>query len=134
DAVRLYRKAIAAKPELVKDRAQQVRLSAACAAVRATSEVSEHAVDDEERAKLIGDALAWLDAELAVLSAIPLEKNESGRTALMQELNRWKNRTDLAPMRDSDPLRELSAEQQAKCRVFWRKVDRLLHEAIDAGR
>src|SRR5262249_54862260 len=125
-----------ANPEIIKDPAQEVRLSAACAAVRAASEKSEkaeHMVNDNERAKLVGDALAWLNAELDTRSAIPLEKNESSRALLMRQLNRWKNRTDLAPVRDQDRLRELSAEQQAKCRALWLRVDGIVQAAIAAG-
>src|SRR5262249_44391268 len=95
DAVRLYREAIAAKPELVQDPVAEVCLSAACAAVRAASGLSgtrEHVVDDEERARLISDALAWLDADLTGWSAALRERNEASRAALMQKLNRWKNR------------------------------------------
>jgi tetratricopeptide (TPR) repeat protein len=136
DALRLYREAIAANPESIENPAAEVRLSAACAAVRAASDTSaatEHVFDGQERANLISDALAWLEAELAVWSAISLETNEGGRIALMQQLNRWKNRTDLAPIRDPDLLRELLPEQQVKCRALWREVNRLLQEAIAVG-
>lgn len=137
DAVRLYRKAIAADPEIVKDPVEEVRLWAACAAVRAANDMTgttEHAACGEEQAELISEALKWLEEDLAAWSAILLEGKESDRGALIQKLNRWKNSADLAPIRNPEPLKGLSNEQQAKCRALWLKVDGLVQAAIAAGR
>src|SRR5262249_36815945 len=129
-AVRLYREAFAADPQVAEELTEDVRLTAACAAVHASG---DKATDEKERARLVSDALTWLSADLVAWSAVLCEKNEAGRILLMQKLNRWKNRGDLVWIRDAEQVRELSTEQQAKCRTLWRKVDRLLQEAIAAG-
>src|SRR5262245_46331412 len=136
DAARLYRRAIAADPGIAKNPADEVLLSAACAAVRAASDAptTDGAAHDAQQSELIDAALTWLNEDLAAWSAVLLKGRNSGRIALMQKLNRWRNRTDLALIRDPELSKRLSNEQQAKCRALWLEVDRLVQAAVSAGR
>lgn len=127
---------LAADPEIVKSPVGELRLWAACAAVRAASDMTgttENAAYDEEQTELIREALQWLDEDLAAWSAVLLEGKESDRVALIRKLNRWKNSAHLALIRNRERLKGLSNEQHAKCRALWLRVDGLVQAAIVAG-
>ena len=133
----MKRAAMKVSPKVADDLSDEVRLSAACAAVRVASGAPgtpDSATDAEDRSRLVEKALSWLRADLAAWAATLRTPTNSSRALLMSKLNRWKNRTDLAPTRDPQFLRGLSAEQQAAWRSLWVEVDRVILEAVAAGR
>jgi hypothetical protein len=91
---------IAADPKVVEDLSDEVRLTAACAIVRAANAMqpTTHPAADGARAELVNDALALLNADLAGSSRILDTKQEPGRV-------------DLAAIRDPELLHRHSPEQ-----------------------
>jgi hypothetical protein len=90
--------------------------------------------DDAERARLRGQALGWLRADLSL---------RTQRKAIVRDINRaqgnsfftrdalplWKKDRDLAGLRDPGALEKLPVAERAAWRALWAEVDRLLDEA-----
>jgi hypothetical protein len=117
-AARLYDGAFAADPKLTGDRAQGHRYNAACAASLAAAGKGKDAdkLDDEDRAKLRGQALDWLLAELTACTKT-LEPDR-----LSAILPHWQTDANFAGVRDEKELARLPKEEQAAWRQFWAEV------------
>jgi serine/threonine-protein kinase len=126
-AARLYEAAFAAKPELVDDLAAAHRYNAACAAALAGcgKGKDEPAPDLDARARLRGQALEWLEADLAARKHRP--STEAPRVA--QALNHWKADADLVGVRDAEELAKLPEAERVAWRALWAGVDGLLRDA-----
>jgi hypothetical protein len=104
----------------------------ACAAARAASGTGADAaqLDDQQRAALRRQALAWLNANLAVWKT---EMDRGNVAAILQAQDRvlplWQEDTALAALRDEPDLARLSKEEQQGCRQFWSAVQQALVQA-----
>jgi WD40 repeat protein len=89
----------------------------------------EPPLDDAAKAKLRGQALAWLKAELAVwtkqLESVP----PRGRSAIVLTLRQWQKDPDLAGLRDAAALAKLPAQELQAFTQFWADVTALLKQA-----
>ncbi len=111
-----------ADPKLGDDRQAWHRYNAACAAALAAAGQGkdEPPPDDAAKAKLRGQALDWLKAELTAWGKLLESGPPQARPAIVQTLNHWKQDTDLAGIRDADGLAKLPADEQKAWRAFGR--------------
>jgi serine/threonine-protein kinase len=120
-AARLYADAFAADPRLADDRRAPHRYNAARLAALAAAGQGEDAVklDDAAKAKLRGQALDWLKAELAVWSKLLDSVPPPARMQIAKVLSHWRNDADLAGIREAAALKKLPAEERAACIKLW---------------
>jgi len=128
-ALRLYRDAFAADPEIVRDTDGGHAAAAAAAAVAASfarDEESEHATP-EDRAAWRKEALAWLDAQLQAWLQVVASQPDKGPVA-REALLQWQKDRVFAAVRDEGPLTSLAADEQEPWRRFWADVAGLTHQ------
>ena len=127
DGARFWAEALDADPKLGDNRQLQVRYNAACAAALAAAGQGKDdpPPDEAARAKLRGQALDWLKAELVtwgkVLDAAPRQI----KAMIAPTLQHWKADTDLASVRDPEPLSKLPDDERKAWRGLWEEVDAL---------
>jgi tetratricopeptide (TPR) repeat protein len=129
-AARFWAEAIDADPKLADDLRAQHRYDAACAAALAGCGQGrdDPPPDDAARARLRGQALDWLRADLA-LRAKQLDTDAAAaRTALAH----WKDDPDLSGVRDPAALAALPESERDAWRALWAEVDRLLLRSGDS--
>jgi hypothetical protein len=85
--------------------------------------------DDAERAKFRGQALQWLKSELAAWSRALDARPAQMKATVASTLQHWKVDTDLAGVRDPEPLSKLPEAEQKSWRTLWADVDALLTRA-----
>jgi eukaryotic-like serine/threonine-protein kinase len=130
-AARLWADALEADPKLGQSRQPQHRYNAACAASLAAAGQGkdDRPPDDAAKAKLRGQALDWLKAELVawanVLDSGPAEM----KAKVESTLQHWKADTDLVGIRDADTLAKLPDSERKECQALWAEVDALLAKA-----
>jgi tetratricopeptide (TPR) repeat protein len=129
-AARLWGEALAAVPKLGDDRQAQHRYNAACSAALAASGQGqeESAPDGAARAKLHGQALDWLKAELSAWERVAIAGGPDAKEVVARTLAHWKADADLAGIRDARELAELPSGERAALGQLWDDVDRLLAE------
>ncbi len=127
-AARLYAGAFQADPKLADDRRAQHPYNAAClAALAAAGQGKDDPPPDAaERARLRGQALAWLRGELAAWSRTLGDGKPASRTAALRTLTHWKSDPDLAGVRDEPGLANLPEDERQPWRALWADVDTLL--------
>jgi eukaryotic-like serine/threonine-protein kinase len=130
-AARLYAEALRTDPRLAESRQAQHPYNAACAAALAGSGQGEDDPPPEEvaRAKLRGQALAWLKDELAAWSKSLEGSKPEAHAAVRQTLEHWKKDSDLAGVRDDARLAELPAEERRTWHALWADFEALLKKA-----
>jgi tetratricopeptide (TPR) repeat protein len=123
-AARLWAEALDADPKLADDLRAQHRYAAACAAALAGCGQGrdDPPPDDAARARLRGQALDWLRADLALRT----KQLDTDATAARNALAHWKVDADLAGVRDPAALAALSGAERDAWRALWAEVDRLL--------
>jgi tetratricopeptide (TPR) repeat protein/serine/threonine protein kinase len=130
-AARLYGGALAAQPSLADDPEKVERYNAACSAALAAAGqgLDPRKPDPQEKARLRGQALQWLRADLDLFA----RHLESGRgksvLLLILRLSEWKQCPDLAGIREPKALAGLPGPEQAAWRKLWAEVDALLKRA-----
>src|SRR5262249_11262393 len=109
----------------------QHRYSAACAAALAAADQGkdEPRPDDAARAKLRGQALDWLKAELTSWAKMLDAGNPQTRPIVQQTLVHWTADADLAGVRDADVLAKLPEAERATWRSLWAEVEAVLARA-----
>ncbi len=128
-AARFWAEALEADPKLGDDRSAKHRYNAACAAAQAGTGQGqdEPPPDDILKAKLRGQALGWLKAELAawakILDTGPAPLNKAG---IASTLLHWKADTDFASLRAADALAKLPETERKEWQSLWEEVDALL--------
>jgi serine/threonine-protein kinase len=127
-AVRFWADALAADPKLGDDRQAGHRYSAACAAALAGSSqgTDDPKPDDAARARLRGQALDWLKAELAAWARVLDAGDAQARSVVARDLRHWQADSDLAGVRDHDALAKLPADERRAWEALWKDVDALL--------
>ena len=129
-AARLWGEALAADPALGDDRQAQHRYNAACSAALAAGchSKAEPAPDGAARARLRGQALDWLRAELSAWERVAMAEVPAAKEAVARTLAHWKADADLAGIRDARELAKLPSGERAALGQLWSDVDRLLTE------
>ncbi len=127
-ATRLWAAALANDPKLGDDPQAQHRYHAARAAalVAAGQGKDVPPLDDAAKAKLRGQALDWLKAELIARSKLLDSGPLQDRPAIVQTLLDWQKDSDLAGIRDKTALARLPEEEQKRFAQLWVDVDTLL--------
>jgi serine/threonine-protein kinase len=150
-AARLYAAAFAARPKLAEDPATQDRYHAACAAALAGCGQGEDAagLGADERSRLRGQALSWLEAERdtwarriagkswtssAIISPLPewdiwvrrIAGKGKDRDLAARTLRNWQQSGDLAGVRDDEALAGLPPDERARWQKLWASVEALL--------
>jgi hypothetical protein len=85
---------------------------------------------DEERARLRGQALDWLKAELTAMGKLA-EGPAEQRLRVRQTLTHWRADPDLTGVRDKDALARLPEDERARWQQLWGEVDGLLERVGD---
>ena len=132
-ATRLWAGALEADPKLAANPQAAARYNAACAAALAGCGKGKDnpPPDDASKVKLRRQALLWLKAELAAWSKIPDSGPPQAPPVVASTLERWKEDSDLAGIRDAAALAKLPQEERAACEQLWGEVDRLLSKVGD---
>ncbi len=130
-AARFYAEAIEANPRLADDRRSQHPYNAACAAALAGcgQGKDEPPPDEAARAKLRGQALGWLKAELSAWSRILAGGNPKVRASVREILEHWKVDPDLAGVHNEAGLAKLPAEERPAWLALWADVETLLKKS-----
>ena len=108
-AARFWAEALEADPKLVDDRQAGHRYNAACAAALAAAGQGKDdpPPDEAAKAKLRGQALDWLKAELVAWTKAPRIRPPQARPASSRPSSHWKQDADLAGIRDAEALAKL---------------------------
>ena len=131
DALAAFREAQRVEPALSESREWQLLYHAACAAALAGSGrgQDEPPPDDPAKAKLRGEALDWLKAELATWTKLLESGPPQERPAIVRTLEQWHHHSDLAGVRDALALAEMPADEQKQWQALWAEVETLLERA-----
>ncbi len=130
-AARLWSEALEADPNLGEDRRAGHRYNAACAAALAAAGkgVDEPPPDEAVKARLRGQALGWLQAELAAWSRELETGPAQGRPAIAKALDHWQYDPDLEGIRDARaPVNFPEAERKER-QSLWATYASLLERA-----
>jgi serine/threonine protein kinase/Flp pilus assembly protein TadD len=127
-AVHFYAAAFTAQPKAADDLRAQHRYDAACAAALAGCGRGLDAakLDAPEKARLRGQALTWLKADLAFRGKQLTAGKPPDRRAAQKALRHWQKDPDLAGVREWAALAKLpEAERKAWCQL-WIGVEETL--------
>ncbi len=132
-AAKLWNEAIIADPKLIEDREAQHRYNAACAASLAGcgQGKDDPALDEAAKAKLRGQALDCLQAELAVWRKIVEGGTPDARAGVVSTLGHWKEDADLAGIRDPASLEKLPESEREGFRALWAEVEAIRKQASE---
>jgi tetratricopeptide (TPR) repeat protein len=130
-AARFSAEAFAEDRKLAFNLPAQHRYHGACSAARAAAGQGEDAakLDDMAKAKLRGQALDWLNADLALCSRLLESGPPEARPFIVRTLREWKQNPDLAGIRDQAMLGKLPEEEQKAFTLLWTRVTALLKKA-----
>src|SRR5262249_17904089 len=119
-AARLYREAIAARPDLVASPGNGLRYNAACAAALAGCGAGEDAakLTDAERAGLRKQARDWLRADLDAWRRLP----DQARPAVAKTMQHWLRDPDFNGVRGPDALAKLPEAERKDWQELWADV------------
>jgi hypothetical protein len=79
-------------------------------------------LDDAAKAKLRGQALDWLKAELAVWGKLLESRPPQAQPTIVETLSHWQKDSDLAGIRDKEALDKLPAGEQKAFAQLWADV------------
>jgi hypothetical protein len=82
--------------------------------------------DAGEKARLRGQALAWLQADLVHWARQIRDGTAADRSQAVARLRSWRQDGDFAAVREKKPLAELPESERAAWDRFWREVQALL--------
>jgi serine/threonine-protein kinase len=130
-AARLWTDAFAASPTLAADPATGNRFQAARAAALAGAESGRlaDAPDARSRARWRGQAVAWLEADLAASAAVLESGTSQQRAAVLKRLGRWQVDPALAGLREVQAMAGLPEPERRSLRDLWRRIDALRAKA-----
>ena len=121
----------AADTKLATDLEVEHRFYAICNAVMAAAGKGEDAakLDDEERARLRHQGLDWLRADLALWTKLFESGPLGSRRTVAKKMTLWKQKPDLASVRDAAALPNLKPDEQKAFTQFWADVEALSERA-----
>jgi tetratricopeptide (TPR) repeat protein len=130
-ATEYFAKALEANPKLGDDRQAQHRYHAACAAALAAAGqgLDEPPQGDAAKAKLRGQALDWLKAEMKAWHKLFASGSLQGRQFIAPTMRHWQQHSDLAGIRDAAALAKLPTAEQKAFGQLWADVAALLKKA-----
>jgi tetratricopeptide (TPR) repeat protein len=134
EAATAYRKALAFEGKLVDDpRRDENRYNAACAAalVGCGQGKDTRKLDDKERARLRGQALGWLRADLIAWRRILEKEPDQTRPMVRQRLKQWQQNTDFNSVRGTDALAKLPEAERQEWQKLWLEVEELGRRAAE---
>jgi hypothetical protein len=117
-AARFYAEAFAAQRPLEDDLGAGHRYNAACAAALAGSGQGADKPDGPERARLRGQAVGWLRADLEAWGRL-LEKEPGKAPLAAQTLQHWLADTDFAGLRGPEALAKLPEAERRPWQQLW---------------
>jgi serine/threonine-protein kinase len=131
-AVRFYEEAFAAEPRLADDLGTGHRYHAASAAVLAGCGQGQDAdqLDDKACARLRGQALDWLRANLTAWGQLLGKEPDKIRPAVQQTLRHWQQDPSFAGVR-GDALARLPEAERKQWQQLWADVEQTLRKAAD---
>jgi superkiller protein 3 len=133
-AVRFYAAAFAAEPKRADDLRAGNRYDAAChAALAALGRGKDAPAEDAARAELRRQALAWLRADLGVLTRDAIDGNPRDSADAAAALRHWQGDADLSAFHHPWSLLCLPADERCQWQQLWADVDELLRKAGNAG-
>jgi serine/threonine protein kinase/tetratricopeptide (TPR) repeat protein len=122
-ATRFYEEAFAADSKLQDDLGAAHRYYAACAAVSTAAGQGKDVdqIDDKEKARLRGQALSWLRADLAAMGRLlDREANPAPiAAAVARTLKNWQASSDLAGVRDAEALANVPEVERQAWHKLW---------------
>jgi serine/threonine-protein kinase len=129
-AVRFFAAAFAAQPKAADDLGAGHRYYAACAAALAAAGkgIDAAKLDAKEKARLRGQALTWLRANLALRAKQLTGDKLPDRQTAQQALLHWQKDPDLAGVRGA-ALAKLPEGERKAWRQFWTDVEETLIKA-----
>jgi serine/threonine-protein kinase len=130
-AAGLFADAFTARPALADAAATGQRYNAACAAALAGCGKGEDdpKPDEPERTRLRKQALDWLKADLLDWSKRLGSDANLSREQVARVMEHWKADSDLAGVRDAEPLAEIPGDERKSWQAFWSEVETLLSKA-----
>jgi tetratricopeptide (TPR) repeat protein len=133
-AARFFTGAFVEQPKFADDLGAYHRYNAACAALLASAGGGKDAgkLDEKERARLRGQALDWLRADLTQWATRPDGGRREGRAEVQRELEHWQKDPFLAGARDEGKLGPLPEAERQAWRQLWRDVAALRKRAAGA--
>jgi tetratricopeptide (TPR) repeat protein len=130
-AARFGAAAFAADPTRADQLAAGHRYHAACSAAQtAVGQGQDAPRDAAERARWRQQAVAWLRADLALLTRALATGPPQARAAVQRQLRHWQRDPALAAIRDAAWLINLPAEDLRACRQLWADVEMLRKRAV----
>src|SRR5262249_50467543 len=128
-AARFYADAFAAEPKLA-EQLNSHRYNAACAAALAGCGQGKDAdqLDEKERTRLRGQALAWLRADLGAMRGLLDQEPDPAPSAVKfgAALRRWQANPDLAGVRGAEALAKLPDVEREEWHKLWNDAADLL--------
>ena len=130
-AAKLWADALSVDPKIADSRRGGHRYNAACSSALAGAGQGRDAPapDDISKAKLRGQALDWLKAELAVWAKLLSSDQPQAKAFIAQTLKHWQEDTDLAGIRDAKALDALPETERTAWRILWADTAALLEKA-----
>jgi serine/threonine protein kinase/Flp pilus assembly protein TadD len=106
------------------------RYNAACfAALAADGKGHDPLADPAAQASFRSQALGWLKAELGVQTIRLETAKPEDRSNILMTLKHWQKDTDLAGVRDPEPLAKLPEAERKEWQALWAEVDALIVKA-----
>jgi tetratricopeptide (TPR) repeat protein len=126
-----YAAVFAADARLADDLKAAHRYKAACAAALAGCGKGEDAakLDDREKARLRGQALSWLRADLARWTKELAAVKPPDRRQVAEIMRHWQQDSDLAGLREAAGLARLPDAERQAWKELWAEVAALLVKA-----
>jgi tetratricopeptide (TPR) repeat protein len=128
-AVRLYREAFRADPNLTRGTSHRFNAAAAAAAAGCGQSAEAAELPETEKAELRQQALSWLRSDLDVLTPYAASAQPRARGVVQQVLRTWQRNADLAGVRDPSALAQLPAAERAAWQQLWREAAAVLAQA-----
>jgi hypothetical protein len=132
-AARLHGEAFTEQPRLTENLHSGDRYNAACTAALAGCGKGKDAggLGEAERDRLRGQALTWLQADLAAWRK-HLEKEPKARATVLRQMQHWQANADLAGVRGAQALARLPEAEQHRWQKLWQEVAALRKLAAEA--
>jgi tetratricopeptide (TPR) repeat protein len=130
-AAMLWNDAFESDPQLTQSRDAKHAYNAACAAALAGCGHGndDPPLDDAARQTLRRKARTWLTTELALWSKLLETGDFTQREAIARRLSHWQKDTDLAGVREPEPLEKLPEDERQAWQALWTEVAMLLSQA-----
>lgn len=90
-------------------------------------------LDDAQRAGWRQQALAWLQADLALRRKQLTTSLRADRLAVLTALNHWRTHDDLLPVREPAAIDRLPETEREAWRKLWQEVDAIRKLTWPAG-